>query len=214
MEYKQFYNYLIYENGDVYSIKRKKFMSPDIVHGYRQFSLSINKKAVRYKAHQLVAMLWLGEKPEGYIIDHKDGNKSNNHYSNLEYVTYYENNKRARDKKLNDVSKSNSERWKDDSFRKRTSSNISRGLKESGCSLGKNNPRFRYLVKDNTGKEYSRQELATLINKSQSYTDACIKRASRGEILDFFVFNQITITDTKTIESIDYRKSSAKEKFA
>ena len=35
----------------------------------------------------MVAECWLGEKPEGYEIDHIDRNSQNNDYRNLRYVT-------------------------------------------------------------------------------------------------------------------------------
>lgn len=45
--------------------------------------------------HDLVAEQFIGPRPEGYDIDHVDGNRSNNHYTNLEYVTRQENIRRA-----------------------------------------------------------------------------------------------------------------------
>ena len=41
--------------------------------------------------HVLVAEAFLGACPDGYEIDHVDGNKSNARLSNLEYVTHSEN---------------------------------------------------------------------------------------------------------------------------
>ena len=37
--------------------------------------------------HNVVAECWLGEKPEGYEVDHIDRNSLNNHWTNLRYVT-------------------------------------------------------------------------------------------------------------------------------
>ena len=48
-------------------------------------SLGILRKRF-YVAH-LVANAWLGQKPEGYQVDHIDRDKTNNHYKNLRYVT-------------------------------------------------------------------------------------------------------------------------------
>jgi len=37
--------------------------------------------------HRLVAMAFIGEIPDGYEVNHKDGNKANNLHNNLEIVT-------------------------------------------------------------------------------------------------------------------------------
>lgn len=44
-----------------------------------------NKKQVYI--HLLVARAFIGVKPEGHQVNHKDGNKNNNRIENLEYVT-------------------------------------------------------------------------------------------------------------------------------
>lgn len=46
--------------------------------------------------HSLVAECFIGEKPSGCVINHKDGDKRNNNATNLEYVTPTENNRHAR----------------------------------------------------------------------------------------------------------------------
>lgn len=50
--------------------------------------------------HVLVAFVFIGPKRKGYIVNHKDGNKSNNHLNNLEYITFSANSKHAYDNKL------------------------------------------------------------------------------------------------------------------
>lgn len=37
--------------------------------------------------HRVVAECWLGPRPKGMQVDHKDRNSLNNHYTNLRYVT-------------------------------------------------------------------------------------------------------------------------------
>jgi hypothetical protein len=51
----------------------------------------------RVRIHRMVGLLFVyNPKPSEYnIINHIDGNKTNNHYSNLEWTTVYENNKHA-----------------------------------------------------------------------------------------------------------------------
>lgn len=52
--------------------------------------------------HTLVATAFLGPKPAGArTVNHKDGNKQNNHVPNLEWASYMENNRHARRTKLN-----------------------------------------------------------------------------------------------------------------
>lgn len=41
--------------------------------------------------HKLVASTFHGERPAGLVVNHKDGNKRNNRFENLEYVTKEEN---------------------------------------------------------------------------------------------------------------------------
>lgn len=59
--------------------------------GYAQVALSKNHKLCSFRVHVLVAKLFIGNKPNGHQVNHIDGNKLNNHYSNLEWVTPSEN---------------------------------------------------------------------------------------------------------------------------
>lgn len=49
------------------------------------------RTVARRNVHQLVAEAFIGPRPEGMHINHKDSDKSNNHATNLEYVTPSEN---------------------------------------------------------------------------------------------------------------------------
>ncbi len=53
-------------------------------HGY--FHVSLNRGRPQYVA-ALVCHAWIGLRPAGYEINHKDGRKENNALENLEYVT-------------------------------------------------------------------------------------------------------------------------------
>lgn len=59
--------------------------------GYKYFQLNREGKRLNYLVHQEVARLFIGERPEGLVIDHIDRNKLNNEPSNLRYITQREN---------------------------------------------------------------------------------------------------------------------------
>jgi len=65
---------------------KKQFLGDD---GYYKTQLRNNKKAKTFRTHQLVAMAFLGHKPDGHdmVVNHIDNNKLNNHANNLELVS-------------------------------------------------------------------------------------------------------------------------------
>lgn len=58
--------------------------------GYLRVRLSSNGISLRALVHRLVLRAFMGP-PLGKVVNHKDGNKLNNHIENLEYVTHQEN---------------------------------------------------------------------------------------------------------------------------
>lgn len=54
----------------------------------------------RYLVHRLVMLTFVGPPPENMEVNHKDGIKHNNRWSNLEYVTRLENMRHASDNDL------------------------------------------------------------------------------------------------------------------
>lgn len=181
-EYKKFYDYLVYRDGRVYSLLRNKFLKPDIVQGYKQYTLSINGKPKKYKAHRLVAFFFC-DPPDNYkelVVNHKDGNKLNNTPENLEWCTQWYNNYHARINGLNNISESNSKRWDDTEFRKRTSKHFSEARLRDGSSKGEKNGRFRYRIYDKYGKLYNRHTFMDLLGYKQSTTDAIIAKLANN----------------------------------
>lgn len=90
--------WIICSDGNVISKKtnkpRKQFLNKN---GYPMVNYRDNrlKKTYNFYVHRLVAELFIGKIPENMCVNHKDGNKQNNHVENLEIVTYGENIKHA-----------------------------------------------------------------------------------------------------------------------
>lgn len=63
--------------------------------GYPSVHLYRENKAKVGKLHILIAAAFIGPRPKGYVINHKDGNKRNCHPSNLEYITFKGNTQHA-----------------------------------------------------------------------------------------------------------------------
>lgn len=59
--------------------------------GYLAVNLHRNGRKFRQYVHRIVAETFLGPCPDGLEVHHRDGDKSNNAATNLEYVTHLEN---------------------------------------------------------------------------------------------------------------------------
>lgn len=69
--------------------------------GYNYIDISICRNKTRFLLHRLVAIYFIPNPENKPHINHIDGNKDNNHYTNLEWCTAKENLKHARDFGLN-----------------------------------------------------------------------------------------------------------------
>jgi hypothetical protein len=88
--------------GRIRSIKSKRVLRPYANRsGYEQYYLKrgLSEKKTMMR-HRLVALAWVGPIPEGYEVNHIDGDKENNRPENLEYLTHAENMRHASRKKL------------------------------------------------------------------------------------------------------------------
>lgn len=80
---------MISENGDVYSLPRKKILAQAFNWvGYKVVTVTDDHgfRAPR-KVHRLVYLAFVGKLDPSKVIDHKDDNKLNNHYTNLQQIT-------------------------------------------------------------------------------------------------------------------------------
>lgn len=107
--------YQISEYGEVKSLSRyiqkygKKHLTKDKIlkpykagRGYFAVSFRKNNKTYRKYIHQLVGECYVNNINNLPILNHKDGNKENNYYRNLEWTTYSGNNQHAYDSNLKD----------------------------------------------------------------------------------------------------------------
>ena len=88
--------YKVTKEGRVYKRNGQEF-EYNIRSGYLSIILSNDDEQYQVKVHRLVAYLYCPNysKDNLNVVDHIDGNKLNNHYSNLEWVTSSENQRRA-----------------------------------------------------------------------------------------------------------------------
>lgn len=88
-----FHKYEVSSEGEIRRVGKTQPLIPfDDMRGYDRVDLMDdhnNKRMV--KIHVAVAHTFLGPQLETMIINHKDGNKKNNHLSNLEYISQREN---------------------------------------------------------------------------------------------------------------------------
>jgi len=81
-------NYQVSTHGRIRNLRRNKILKCAFrTDGY--YHVCIGRKL--YLVHRLVAMAFLPADPEKKFIDHKDGNRANNHIDNLRYCTQAEN---------------------------------------------------------------------------------------------------------------------------
>ena len=94
MKETKYEGYSITETGELYSFKKKTMrkLAPEYIRsGYIRYKLSVNGIVIRILAHRLVYETYVGEIPDGLFVNHIDGDKCNNHVSNLELVSNRDN---------------------------------------------------------------------------------------------------------------------------
>tara|TARA_R110000823_G_scaffold204919_1_gene335927 strand:+ start:187 stop:660 length:474 start_codon:yes stop_codon:yes gene_type:complete len=103
-----FSNYLIYNSGEIYSIRNKKFLKKRYDrYGYPRVGIrSDDKKPYTFHIHKLVALAYLAFTPAPNLtIDHIDHNKTNNYLHNLQICTRAQNTMRNKCIKKNGLPK-------------------------------------------------------------------------------------------------------------
>lgn len=104
-EFKEFplnTEYKVSNLGNVLSAKTGKVMKLQTTKdGYKRVGLVVDGESKKFLVHRIVAKTFLGLPKGGLVVNHKDGNKSNNSVENLEWTTILGNNKHAFDLGLN-----------------------------------------------------------------------------------------------------------------
>lgn len=89
-----FPGYFVTDTGKIFSTKKTfQEIRPQLDrYGYHHFSARRNGRSVTVRVHHAVATAFHGPKPEGLVGAHMDGNKSNNCFDNIQWVTVEVNN--------------------------------------------------------------------------------------------------------------------------
>ena len=84
---KDYPNYVITDEGQVINAKTGRVLKPDLNScGYQRVTLCKNNKPKRFFVHRLVAEYFVPKPLKWHDqVNHKDGDKTNNHYENLEW---------------------------------------------------------------------------------------------------------------------------------
>ena len=96
LQIKNFPDYYITDTGDVYSRNFKRTgrivkIKPNYCNGYYTVCMRKNNKTYRTPIHRLVATMFIPNPENKPQVNHKNGIRTDNNVSNLEWVTCSEN---------------------------------------------------------------------------------------------------------------------------
>ena len=86
-----YHGYLVFENGIVLNKNGTQKKFSDNGRGYPISRFVIDGKWKTMTQHTVVANCYLGDRPEGFEVNHIDNNKWNNSTENLEYISKRDN---------------------------------------------------------------------------------------------------------------------------
>lgn len=163
-----FDNYQISTLGRIWSEKKQRIMNQYQQNsGYWQIQLVDNNgKSTRFLVHRLVALVWIPNPANKPIINHIDGDKSNNCVHNLEWCTNSENIRHARTNGLNP--------YNNPTLNKKLSGQRAGTSKYFGVAWDKSRQLWRSgLVYK--GKRYQQKRFQTEIEAARHYDNVVIQ---------------------------------------
>lgn len=90
-------HYAISNYGHIKNVKKDKLLTPVLNNnGYLQYTFRQDSLCKTIRIHRIVALYFVPNPDNKPYVNHIDGNKQNNHYSNLEWCTAQENDNHAR----------------------------------------------------------------------------------------------------------------------
>lgn len=83
---------VVKRDGRNFFMKEGKVLNTFLTKGYKRVALRNGSEQRKFTVHRLVAEAFIPKEVGRDFVNHLDGNRLNNHYSNLEWVSMIENN--------------------------------------------------------------------------------------------------------------------------